>query len=260
MPNILLRIGDVTVYTYSAWMALAVLVGLGLAWLQARRSGLGSDPISNAALLALLGGIVGARLEYVVLNVEYFREQPAAAVQIWQGGLALQGGLWGGLLALFIYAHVRTVPFRPWADALALGVSGSAVFGWLACLYGGSAYGQTGFGPLHFVWYDTFGVSASRFAVQPLGAASSLALCLGLSLLARGKHSPGSILLLYLGVSGLIQFGLGFARADETLHWWGWRADQWLNLVQACAAVIAAAFWMIAQPDRPPAAGQAVHE
>ncbi len=253
MPSVLLRIGNVTVYTYSAWMAVAVLAGLGLVYLQARRGGLSLDPISDAALFSLLGGVVGARLGYVILNFEYFREQPAAAFRIWQGGLILQGGLWFGLLALLIYADVRAVPFRSWADALALGVSGSAVFGWLACLYGGTAYGQTGFGLLHFVWYDTFGVYASRFAVQPMGAALSLALFLGLFFLARRKHSPGSLLLLYLAISGMIQFGLGFARADETLRWWGWRADQWLNLAQICGALVAAAYWSVQSADRRPA-------
>jgi phosphatidylglycerol---prolipoprotein diacylglyceryl transferase len=254
MPNILLHIGNVTIYTYSALMVLAVLAGLALMWLQSRRRGLSSDVVSDAALLALLGGLVGARLEYVALNLEYYREQPAAALRIWQGGLALHGGLWAGLCVLVLYAHFGHTDFWAWGDTLALGVSASAVFVWLACLYGGSAYGQTGFGPLHFVWYDTFGVSASRFAVQPLGAALSLALFVGLFVLARRKRRPGSILLLYLGISALIQFGLGFGRADETLFWWGWRADQWLNCVQVGGAVIAAALWAARPAERPPMA------
>ena len=147
------------------------------------------------AVLTLLGGVIGARLEYVMLNIEYFREQPAAALRVWQGGLALHGGLWLGLLVLFGYARARRIRFWALADVLALGMSLGAVLGWIACLYGGSAYGRLGFGPLYFVWYDTFGVTASRFAVQPLGAALSLALCVTLILLTLSrrplrKHPP----------------------------------------------------------------------
>jgi phosphatidylglycerol:prolipoprotein diacylglycerol transferase len=247
--NVLLRIDGITVYTYALIMAVALLLGVGIAVWASKRVELNPDNVLDAVILAVIAGIVGARLEYVLLNFDYFRTQPVAAVQIWQGGLALNGGLWAPLPFLFLYARAKRLSFWTLVDTVALGLSGATVVGWLACLYGGCAYGRTGSGLLYFNWYDTFGVSASRFAVQPVGAALSLALAIGLFFLWHRRFLPGSVLLAYLAVLGLIQLGLGFERADETSRWLGWRADQWLNLIQVLVAGSVAAYLALTKPE-----------
>ena len=238
MHHVLIKFVGITIYTYSALLAVSALAGLSVAFYDGRRRGLQSSKVGDAALSLLLGGIAGARAEYVLLNLEYFREQPSAALQIWQGGFALHGGLAGGILALALFTASRKRPFWLMADVLARGFSLSAAIGWLACLFGGCAYGRMGFGLLYFEWHDLFGVTASRFAVQPLGAALHLLLFAGLWMLRRRDIVPGLTLAIFLLASGCIHFGLGFARGDESLMFLVWRADQWLSLVQMIAALI----------------------
>lgn len=241
MHHAILQLGGVTIYAYSLLMALAVLIGVSVAVWDGRRRSLEYADVLDAAILTLLAGLLGARLEYVLLNLGYFAEQPVAALRVWDGGLALQGGLWLGIAALVVHAGLRRRPFWPLVDALALGLSAATVLGWLACLYGGCAYGRTGFGTLHFTWHDAFGVTASRFAVQPLGAGLSLVLFVVL-LLARKRMFSGGVLLLFLAISGLAQLGLGFMRADDASYLAGWRSDQWLNAAQALAGGVLAAY------------------
>jgi len=253
LHHILLRIGDFTLYTYSVLLALAVLAGLSVSVWAGKRASLRPEHVADAVVLALLAGTVGARAEYVLLNSEYFREQPAAVWQVWQGGLAFHGGLGFALLAVLAYAHFRRMPFWTLADALALGMALSVAVGWMACLFGGYAYGQMGTGLLYFNWHDIFGVTANRFAVQPLGAILNLVLFLELLLLALRKPPlpSGVTCIAFLFFSGLVHFGLGFWRGDDTLWFGSWRIDQWLALGQVALAVALAAYRAITLKSRP---------
>lgn len=236
--SVLFRLGDFTFSTYSAVMALAALGGLALAFLEAKRlKEVSYGATLDAVLCLLLGGLIGARLEFVALNLEFFQEQPAAIWQIWQGGLAYHGALLGGALALAAYALWRRLSFWRLADALTPGLALAVSVGWLACFLGGYAYGQMGFGWLHFVWHDLYGVTASRFAVQPLGAGLSFIAFLAVWLARPVFRRPGVLFSLFLLLNGLIHFALGFGRGDETLLWSGWRVDQWLAIGQMAAAV-----------------------
>lgn len=253
LHHVLLKVGGFSIYTYSLLMAVAVLGGLMVALHEGKRVGLRPVAVADAVIWAAIGGIVGARLEYVLLNWEYFREQPGLTFHIWEGGFAYHGGLLVGILVLMLYARLKRLPFWSLADALALGLALSVTIGWVACLFGGCAYGRMGFGLLHFTWYDIFGVMASRFAVQPLGIGLSLMLFVGLWLLRDRMPFSGALFLLLLMASGVIHFVLGLGRGDETLWWWGARVDQWLALGQVLlsAGVGICRGWNVARTQRP---------
>ncbi len=245
MHQVLVEIGGFKLQTYSLLMAIAALFGFAVALHEGNRRGMRSLDIADAALWAAIGGILGARLEYVLVNPEYFGEQPGGALQIWQGGFAYHGGLLGGVLVLILWTRLKRVPFWEVADALSLGFCLSVVIGWAACLFGGCVYGRMGFGPLYFTWYDIFGVTASRFAVQPLGIALTLVLFGVLFLFRDRMPFPGATFVSFVLVSGLFHFGLSFGRGDETLVWNGLRVEQWLAAVQvASAATIGWVCWL----------------
>jgi len=63
------------------------------------------DDFSNFSLVAVVTGIIGARLWFVLLNISYFWEHPLESYQIWLGGQSIQGGLIGACLGTFIYCH-----------------------------------------------------------------------------------------------------------------------------------------------------------
>lgn len=235
--SVLFKIGDFSFYTYSCLMALAVLAGLAVALVGAKRAGLHAVNVFDAALCSAIGGIIGARLEYICLNLEYFREQPGAAWQIGQGGLAFHGALLAGILTLIAYVHFKRLSFWSLADALTPGLALSLSIGWVACLFGGYAYGKMGFGPLYFPWHDLFGVTASRFAIQPLGAGLTFVVFIVLWFVGPALCRPGVLFLLLLFLTGFIHFALGFGRGDETVLWAGWRVDQWLALGQVAVAL-----------------------
>jgi phosphatidylglycerol:prolipoprotein diacylglycerol transferase len=249
LHNVLLQIGDFHIYTYSVVMVVGVLTGTVIAFREGERVGLPAAVLIDMLIGAVIGGVAGARLEYVLLNMEYFREQPDAAFRVWEGGFAYHGGLIGGILVLILYSRLKRLNFWKVADAVTLGFALSVAIGWIACFFAGCAYGRLGFGPLYFVWYDIFGMMASRFAVQVVGMGLSLLLFLALWLVRSRLPFPGSLFLLFLIISGSIHFALGFVRGDETLWLWNWRVDQWLAIGQVAIATSVGIYRLVTSSD-----------
>src|SRR5262249_49011549 len=95
---IALQLGPLSFRWYGILMASAMGLGLWLAYREARRRGLDPDSMLKASELGLLGGLIGARLYYVAFNLDYYLRFPGKIFAVWEGGLAIHGGVIGGLL------------------------------------------------------------------------------------------------------------------------------------------------------------------
>lgn len=261
MHPVLFHLGPFTVWSYTALLDLGLLVGFIVAYAAAKQRLPDVQAVIDAGVYAVLGGIVGARLDYVVSNWAYFVTNWDETVSIWKGGLGFHGAFLGGLVALLAYTHYRSRSFWPVADALTLGLAVGQVFGWVGCLLSGAAYGATGGRPNWLMGYamlpDIYGVTNVRFATQPVGALASLVLVAVLWAVGRRQRAfPGLVFLMYVLLYSGVQFGLGFTRGDETLYWGGWRVAQIVDLAQmAIAAIILwklERIWKLATSDQQP--------
>jgi phosphatidylglycerol:prolipoprotein diacylglycerol transferase len=203
----------------------------------------------DAGFWALLGGLLGARLAYVVANWAYYVDHVDAAIDLTEGGLAWHGALLGGVAALALWVVVRrrsdrSVPgLWAWLDRAAPGLALGGAFGWLGALLTGSAYGAEARGyapPLSWLAArlpDLYGVEAVRFVTQPamMGACLLLAGLLW-ALCERLEARPGALFALYLGLYALADFWAWFLRGDGTWRWglWLW---QWAALAVMVAAI-----------------------
>ncbi len=89
---------------YGLLVAFAILAGGWLGLREARRKGIDVEKMQSLILWGLLGGFVGARLFHVVDRWDLYAEDPISALYVWEGGLAIYGGLIGGVLAGLLYA------------------------------------------------------------------------------------------------------------------------------------------------------------
>jgi prolipoprotein diacylglyceryltransferase len=226
--------------------AFSLLVGLGIGvglWQIARQSPAGTAlHWLSAAGVALLTGLAGARLFYVLLHWHYYAVSGLEALFIWQGGLAWPGAVLGFSLAVIMIALVNHKPASWVADGLVLTllppVGGSI---WLACWAGGCAYGAQ---LLPGAWWgipapDESGLVALRAPIQPV-AALSLLLYLWLleTRLPAGIFLPGI-------KSGLAGLGLALnilvaslAWVEPTLRWGELRVDTWCALGLAGVSLV----------------------
>jgi phosphatidylglycerol:prolipoprotein diacylglycerol transferase len=116
---IALPLGPLAIRWYGVLMATAMAVGLWLAYRDARRRGVDPDELLKTSELALLGGLVGARLYYVAFSWEYYSRAPLKIIAVWEGGLAIHGGILGGLLLGGGYAWWRSLPLTRYLDIVA---------------------------------------------------------------------------------------------------------------------------------------------
>lgn len=102
---ILLELGDYSIRWYGFLIAIAFLTCLFAAGLVAKKRNLAIsyDDLSNFAIAIILGGLIGARAWFVILNLEYYLTNNSEILQIWLGGQSIQGGLVGAVIGSLIY-------------------------------------------------------------------------------------------------------------------------------------------------------------
>lgn len=108
------------------WYGVIIACGFVLAALymmkRAKTFGLTDDDVLDMLLWAVPIGVVCARAYYCIFYWELFRDNPISVLYIWQGGLAIYGGVIGGGLTLLVVARVKKMPAAVLLDVAALGV------------------------------------------------------------------------------------------------------------------------------------------
>lgn len=103
----LFKIGNFELRIYSLMYIIAIFIGLF--FIKKRAKSLHQDPgiIENIIIVSFFGGIIGARLYYVLLRWDFYSQYPYEIIAFWHGGLAIHGGLIGGVLTGYLYARKR---------------------------------------------------------------------------------------------------------------------------------------------------------
>jgi len=143
MHPILVQIGPVTIRYYGLMYVIAIAVGFILLVREIRRRAL---PLTTEDLLDLMLwtvpiAIVGARIYYVAFHWDYYGTHLVDIVKIWQGGLAIHGGVLAGILAVYLFARVKRVSFWALTDALVPSLILGQAIGRIGNLMNGDAFG-----------------------------------------------------------------------------------------------------------------------
>ncbi len=224
---------------FSLQFGAGVILGLlAIAWFAGRydhqqRIGAWLD----VGLGVLIGGTLMARLAYVLLEIEYFRDYPEDSWRLWYGGLSWHGALIGGLIGMWLVARWRHVSVMHFTDALALAFPLGMLSAWWACRRAGCGCGQvvdtrddlpgwlTGYLP------DITGNMELRLELQIIAVWISFSLLVLMVILTLRNWLPGLRLWLLLFLTGLVMFGVGFFRGDSADMVLGRRVDQNLDVV-----------------------------
>ena len=124
------------VYWYGILIALGVVLATLFCMRQCRKYGLNDDNLLDLVLFGVPAGIICARIYYVVFYLEQFRNSDGSfswkdAVAVWDGGIAIYGGIIGALIVIFIYGRVKKIPFFAMTDVVVMGLLiGQAVGRW----------------------------------------------------------------------------------------------------------------------------------
>lgn len=150
---IILSIGHFHLRWYSLIVTVALYIGVWLAVKEAGRKKFNPEEIMNSALWIVLAGLIGARLFHVIDHwSDVFAADPVRALYIWEGGLAIWGGVMGGLVAAVILARVKRWNLPRLLDAFVPGVVLAQAVGRIACIITGDSIGKPTSGPFGFAY------------------------------------------------------------------------------------------------------------
>jgi phosphatidylglycerol:prolipoprotein diacylglycerol transferase len=218
------ELGPLTIRWYGILMATAIGIGFWLAHRQAVKEGLPADDILRVAQWAVVAGLVGARLYEVAFNWDYYGRFPSKIPAVWEGGLAMHGGIIVGFLTGVALAVHWRVPVLPALDVAAPSVIlGQAIGRW------GNFFNEEAFGtPTNLPWklfisppqrpleYAQAEFFHPTFLYESLWDVVVFAL-LVLVWRKRVERAPGALFLIYLGLYSVGRFMTEALRTDALM-------------------------------------------
>ncbi len=143
MERVAFDLGIIQVYWYSIFIFLGALAACILIYLEAKKRKLNDEFIVNLAFNAIIFGIIGARVYYVLFNLDYYMQNPIEILEIWNGGLAIHGGLITGGLFTVYYCKKNKVETLKVFDIIVVGlILGQAIGRW------GNFFNQEAYGAI----------------------------------------------------------------------------------------------------------------
>lgn len=230
MFPVLCSIGPFTVYSFGFMIAAAVVVCSFLMGRDAFKVGIPKETVYDFAFWTAFAGIIGSRIFYILLNLEYFRENPSELLQIQHGGLAWQGGLILGFAAALIFLKRKKLGVFKFLDLASPYAALGQAIGRIGCFLNGCCYGKpVAWGPyfpehhdhLHPTQiYECIGLVIVFFVLKNLNAK---------------KLTPGRTFAAYFMLAAALRFIVQFFRYDYDPGFLGIGVFQWI-----CVAVFAA--------------------
>jgi phosphatidylglycerol:prolipoprotein diacylglycerol transferase len=188
----------------------------------------------------MVGGIVGARVVYVIANLDQFRGAPMEIIRVDQGGLVYYGGFIGAALAFLLFSHWRREGVLELADFAITALPLGHALGRVGCFLNGCCQGRLVETPCLLAG------SLQRYPVQLYEAAYNLLVYGVLSALYLYRHRrgrrPGMVLAAYLLMYPAGRFLLEFLRGDDRMRVCWFSVAQWLSLA---LMAVGAGLWVV---------------
>jgi phosphatidylglycerol---prolipoprotein diacylglyceryl transferase len=215
------KFAPLAIKSYGVMMLIGFTVGAIWMAYAANEDNFGVPGVIDVALAALVGGIVGSRIVYVLLNIHTFTGI-SDMFDLWAGGLSFHGGVGGGIVSVYLCCRWRGYNFLHVADLFGPGLALGYVFARIGCFLNGCCHGT----PTDLPWAVTFpstgACTTPDIPVHPTQLyASALSLLIFAILVRLRPHMQrhGHLFLTYLMFYSMMRFGLEFTRAGATARY-----------------------------------------
>lgn len=143
LPHVIknFSIGKFSVAMYGVCIAIGVICGLLLVRRRARQTGQNPDDYIDLAILGVIFGIIGARIYYVVFAWDMYKDNLLSIFKIWEGGLAIYGGIIAAVITAVAFSRRKKIPFFKVADTACLGLITGQILGRWGNFFNREAFG-----------------------------------------------------------------------------------------------------------------------
>lgn len=224
---------------YALLMCTAFIIGLILARYRTKKAGLNSDYIYDVFIAIIPLAIIGARLYYVAFNWDYYSLYPNQIIAIWNGGLAIHGGIIGGIIGLAIVCKIHKIKLLKMMDILTPSlILGQAIGRW-GNYFNMEAYGRETTLPWAITVYEA---GKGYIQVHPTFLYESiwdiLVFFVLILIIDKRKKTDGVTTCWYFILYSIGRFFVEGLRTDS-LYFMGLRTAQIVSILSVLGGVIA---------------------
>lgn len=243
-PNIV-TIGGIVLTWHGLFTAVGILAGVQLALYVGRRIGFDEDDAYSISLVAVPGGVFGARLLYVIEHWSFFRQRPLEVLALNEGGISVWGAVIGGVVSGLVFAMWRRYDIRLGLDSAGFGLLIGLATGRLGDLVNGEHLSKATTLPWGVVYtHRDSPAFAHSIAVGPHHPATTyemlgMLVLLGLMfvLVDRLRRWPGLVFFVFLDVYSVLRFFVSFLRVDSAGAAFGLDVPQMISVVVVLASL-----------------------
>lgn len=222
MHQYLFYIGDFPIRAYGTVISLSIILATSVGYFLAKQDGRGYHVhVVDLGIYCGIAGLIGARLwDVFFFDWEYYQHHLTEIMNVWQGGMAIQGGVFLGVLTGVLYAKKHKLDVLALADILAPAIVMGQALGRCANLLNGDAFGAPTGGSFGIL-YPNGTLAYRTYGDQPLwpaevweGQLDMVIFCLLLLFRAQDFPKKGQCFALYVMLYSAVRFFLEYLRGD----------------------------------------------
>ena len=222
MHQFLFYIGDFPIRAYGLVLSLSIVLATGVAYFLAKQDGRWHGHIADMGIYCGLAGILGSRLwDVFFFDWDYYRDHLTEILNVWQGGMAIQGGIVLGAIVGILYTKRHGIDTWAMADIVCPAIILGQALGRCANLLNGDAFGAPTGGSFGLLYPPTT-LAYRTYGDQPLWPAEvwegqlDMAIFALLLMYRTTEHAKGQAFSLYIVLYSVARFFLEYFRGDYT--------------------------------------------
>lgn len=241
------KLGNLSVKWYGIIMAVAIILAVSMAIIEGRKRQIESDDFMDLLLWAVPIGYVGARIYYVIFEWNYYSQHLDEIIAIWNGGIAIYGGLLAGLVVLLVFCYKRMLPPFLMLDIITPGVMAAQILGRWGNFINQEAHGgPTTLAFLQSLHLPNFIINQMKIGgvyYQPTFLYESFFNLIGLLIILLLRHrkylfEQGEIFMLYLAWYSVVRFFVEGMRTDSLYLLGSIRVSQMLSVILLIVVIV----------------------
>ena len=134
-------IGNIEIKWYSFFLLIAISLGSLIIYKNRKKANLSKTEIIDLLFNLVIIGIIGARIYYIIFNLNYYLEYPVDMLKIWEGGLAIHGGILAGFIYLIYFCKRKGINIINLTDIIVLALPLGQAIGRFGNFFNQEAYG-----------------------------------------------------------------------------------------------------------------------
>lgn len=210
-----IQIGPVAIHLYGLMMGIGFISAYFVTDYRGKKKGLNTDIIFGILWCAVVGGMLGARLLYYIVELPSIIKDVSI---LWDfgTGYVVYGGIIGGVLVSYIYCRIKKVHFMEYFDLVMPAVALAQGFGRIGCFFAGCCYGRETDLPFGIVFHnsDIAPNGVKLIPTQLISSAGNFIFAILLMIYARKKRQDGKVAAMYLFLYSVGRFIIEFFRDD----------------------------------------------